>query len=101
MKSMRMRIGCAACLILSAGSAAALNLHDATLAPAANLSNHEKKAVQMLVEETEKRTGLRWSTSGNAQNHPVITIHHADGAGPSEGYRLTVRAGAVDVQGND
>ena len=56
----------------------------------------------MLVEEVEKRTGLTWPVNGSASSGAVITIHHATtGSGPAEGFHLTVRGSAVEVQGND
>jgi len=84
--------------ILLAGSAAALDLRSAHIAADPNLAGPEKKAVQMLVEEVERRTALPWPASGNG---PAIRVHHASGTGPAEGFHLTVRNGSVDIQGND
>jgi hypothetical protein len=90
-----------ASLVVCASSALALDLHNARVRTDANLSPVEKKAVTMLVEEVEKRTGLTWPVSTSAASGAVITVHHASGSGPAEGYHLTVRGSAVDVQGND
>jgi hypothetical protein len=90
----------AAALVLG-GPVLALDLHHARIATAPNLSPPEKKAVAMLVDEVEKRTGLTWPLSGAAEGGPVITIHHASGARPPEGFHLTVRNGTIDIQGND
>ncbi len=85
-------------IISLAGSAAALDLHSAHIAAGPNLTGPEQKAVQMLVEEVERRTALQWPASGGG---PAIRVHHASGSGPAEGFHLTVRNGAVDIQGND
>ena len=55
----------------------------------------------MLVDEVEKRTGLTWPVSSSSADGPVITIHHATGTGPTEGFRLAVRNKGIDIQGND
>lgn len=89
-----------AALVFGGGAASALDLHNARLSPDANLSPPEKKAVQMLVDEVEHRTGLRWSPAPNGEG-PLITIHHASGSGAPEGFHLTVRNGGVDIRGND
>lgn len=85
-------------ILLAAGSAFGLDLHNAHVAPDSNLSAREKKAVQMLIEEVERRTALSWPDSGSG---PTIRIHHASGAGPSEGFHLAVRNESVEIQGND
>lgn len=85
-------------IISLAGSAAALDLRSAHIAAGPNLTGPEKKAVEMLVEEVERRTALQWPASGGG---PAIRVHHASGSGPAEGFHLTVRNGAVDIQGND
>jgi hypothetical protein len=85
--------------ILAATTTLALDLRTATISTDPNLTAPEKKAVQMLVEEVEHRTALRWtSTSGTG---PIIRVHHATATGPSEGFHLSVRPNIVDIQGND
>ena len=88
-----------AVFILLAGSAFALDLHSGRVIADANLTGPEKKAVQMLVEEVERRTALQWPLTPGAG--PAIKVHHANGSGLAEGFRLTVRGGGVDIQGND
>jgi len=66
-------------------------------APAA-LSGPEVKAVALLLDEVEKRSGIRWETA--AANAPV-TIEIAHASGPPEGYRITTMAQSVTVSGND
>jgi len=79
----------------------ALDLRNALIAADSNLSRHEGKAVQVLVQEVERRTGLRWLPSGSTPGGPVIRIHRGAGTGPAEGFRLSVTSGAVNIQGND
>jgi hypothetical protein len=85
-------------LIAAAGAAGALDLSKAHVAADPNLTGPEKKAVQMLVEEVERRTALQWTGSGAG---PAIRIHHASGNGPAEGFHLSVQGLIVDIQGND
>src|SRR5271157_3266213 len=76
----------------------AVDLSHARVVADAAFTVHEKNAVAMLVDEVEKRTALRWSAQGTG---PEITIHHASGAGPAEGFRLQTTAAGVDIRGND
>ncbi len=50
----------------------------------------------MLVEEVERRSGVRWGLGGG---EPVVRIGR--GTGPAEGYHLRIAAGGVAVTGND
>lgn len=86
-------------LVVLTSSASALDLKNAYIATDPNLTGPEKKAVQMLVEEVEQRTALRWSTTPSSG--PTIRIHHANASGPAEGFHLAVRGRAIDIQGND
>jgi hypothetical protein len=86
-------------LLLLASTASALDLHNATINAAPNLTGPEKKAVQMLVEEVEHRTALKWPWAPAAG--PSIRVHHATGTGPADGFHLSVRGTVVDIQGND
>jgi hypothetical protein len=69
--------------------------HAAVSAPRA-LSGPESKAVSMLIEEVDKRSGIRWETGTAA-----VTIGIALGAGPAEGYRIETSRRGVTVTGND
>ena len=89
-----------AAALLLPGAAQALDLRRATVSADANLTGPEKKAVQMLTEEVERRTALRWSAT-SAGSAPVIAVHHAKGSGPAEGFHLQVRGTRVEIQGND
>lgn len=81
-----------------ASSSFALDLTHAHVVADATLTVHEKNAVEMLVEEVEKRTALNWGTQGSG---PAITIHHGSGTGPAEGFRLQSTGAGIVVQGND
>jgi hypothetical protein len=84
-------------LLCLSGTALALDLHTASVAADPNLTGPEKKAVQMLREEVEKRTALNWPLAATGN----IKVHHFNGSGPAEGFHLTVRGNTVDIQGND
>lgn len=64
------------------------------------VSPSQTKAVEMLRDEVEQRTGVRWAYSAKAPAGGLaITLSQA--AGPAEGYRLDVTATGVNVQGSD
>ncbi len=95
-------------MILARLSAAAIDLHDAVVVVRSGvLPNAEKTAALVLIDEIEKRTGLRLPTSSTwPDNKPVIAI--ASGASTDarpESYRLFVdQKGAqpiVRIQGAD
>lgn len=75
-----------------------LDLTHARIVADSTLTVHEKNAVEMLVEEVERRTALHWGPNGSG---PAIAIHHTDNAGPAEGFHLQTTAGGVDIRGND
>lgn len=102
----------------------ALDLRPAVVVSAPNASGRERQAVTVLVEEVEKRTGIRWPqrTAWPMTNVPVIAVGLRSAvreiAGPhatgllslstpeaAEGYRLCVRKTehnpAVVVLGHD
>ncbi len=94
--------------------AATLDLQNAVIVSPAGLSPREKQAVQMLIEEVEKRTQLRWPglNAWPSSNAPVVAVGNLatlpqfagpyskellavrQAAGP-EGYRLVVKRGAA------
>lgn len=100
-----------------------LDLSAARVVASSHLPAREKKAVQMLVEEVEKRTQIRWKTSGAwpSSHGPVIALglrsalrdfpgpsrrelRMSDSA-PAEGFTLCVKTvrstPAVFIIGND
>jgi hypothetical protein len=86
-------------LLLMAPALPALDLTRATIVAPASLTAREKKAVTMLVEETEKRSQIRWPVAAAAGAGPSIQI--AKGSGPAEGYSLQATGSIVRVTGND
>lgn len=105
-------------------TADALDLRSAVIVSAPAASPRQKQAVRMLIEEAEKRTGIRWPQldAWPATNVPVIAVGLKSSlreiAGPhaaqlqdspaqaaAEGFRLCVRPSeknpAVLVLGND
>ncbi len=69
------------------------------------LNGPEQKAVAMLVEEVEKRTGIRWPVyqtpsegAGSDGTRVQVLLRNAS---PAEGYRVEVSGNAVRVSGND
>lgn len=84
-----------------------MNLSNALVVAPATLSGPERKAVQMLVEEVEKRTQIRWpveEAAPRAVGRPTIAIRsEAGAAGPAEGFRVHSGgdANTVFITGND
>src|SRR5260370_29975178 len=85
--------------ILMPTGALALDLTSAAVIAPPNLSPQEKRAVTMLVDEVEKRTGIRWPVT-HASNAVRIEMI-SQPAGPPESYRIEVRDHFVRVTGND
>jgi hypothetical protein len=105
-------------------SARALDLREAVVVSAPDASPRQKQAVKMLVEEAEKRTGIRWPQmiAWPATNVPVVAVglksallaytgpfaealQSSLAQGAAESYRLCVRQAeknpAVVIIGND
>src|SRR5580693_5456824 len=57
------------------------------------------KAATMLIEEAEKRTGVRWTQSAAPAGGVNIVVRQAKG--PAEGYSIRVENQRVLVTGND
>lgn len=74
-----------------------LDLSHAVIRAPANAGMVERKAVQTLVEEVEKRTQLRLGVTG--RSGAVIELRR--GSGAADGYTLAVEPGRVVVSGND
>ena len=118
------RIGAISFLVCAPVSSHALDLGRAVVVFPADFGGPQRKAVTMLVEEVEKRTGIRWreSTTWPAADEPVIAVRSLATVGNgderyakmlasfpapkgAEGYQVRVRQGernpAVFVIGND
>ncbi len=71
-----------------------MDLSGATVVARANL-----KAATVLVEEVDRRTGIRWPVEQTAEG---VQIEIVEGrSGPAEGYHIEVSGGSVQVTGND
>ena len=83
----------------------ALDLTRAVVVAPANFSGPENKAVQMLIEEVEKRSHLRWARVNQAPNDgtPFISINRAIGKDSlaREGYQIKTTKNSVAILGND
>jgi glycosyl hydrolase family 20 len=70
------------------------------LSTAVVVSRNEQKAVAMLVDEVEKRTGIRWPvTSSQAQGVRIEVLLQP--SQPAEGYRIEAGNAWVRITGND
>jgi len=115
------RVSVLSILLLLSLQANALDLNEAVVVTPSALSEPERKAVLMLIDEVETRTHIRWPVTNNwpSSSSPVIALGQKalvpQFAGPyadvgqtataPEGYRLVVRQGqgspGVLVIGND
>lgn len=78
--------------------AAALDLTNAAVVSPPGLAAPEAKAVTLLIEEVDKRSGIRWETAPAAAPATVEIKH---GIGPPEGYSIHATAHTVTIAGND
>ncbi|MGH9841604.1 MAG: glycoside hydrolase family 20 zincin-like fold domain-containing protein [Blastocatellia bacterium] len=91
-------------LLPSGGAAQAeLNLSRAVIVAPSNLTGPENKAVQMLIEEVERRTQIRCERKAAAAGVPTISISRAAKSPnlPREGYRIQTGGASVTIIGND
>lgn len=97
---------------------ARVDLAGARLVLAPDMTGPERKAAQMLLEETQKRSQLAWPVSKTAEGGGVIIylgqrdalarafpdlagVVTGPGAREAEGYRLVTSAGRIVIAGND
>ena len=76
--------------------AAEIDLSNAHLIAPSALSKQETRAIEMLRDEVEKRSLIRFPLDGGG---PAITISR--GHGPAEGYSLKTSGGQVSLAAND
>jgi hypothetical protein len=104
-RTRRLAILICACVPGLSPYAQALDLRGAVVTTSIPLQGPEQKAVAMLVEEVEKRTGIHWpvhqTTSGGTGSEGTRVEVLLRKASPSEGYRVEVRGNVVRVSGND
>ena len=79
--------------------ALALDLSGAVVVTPSKLSGPGQKAVTMLVDEVEKRTGSRWTVAPSAAGARIEVTDER--AGPAEGFHIEVVGDSVRVTGND
>ena len=85
-------------LLLAQWPARPIDLTFSTVTTPRHLSAPEAKAVAMLLDEVEKRSGIRW-TMGLADRPSTIVIGR--GTGPPEGYSILSSAHEVTISAND
>jgi hypothetical protein len=85
--------------LLFAGLQSPLDLRDATVR-GEGLAGPSAKAMQMLVEEVEARTRIRWRAGAASLGQPSIVLarNPASGLAP-EAYRITVTPRMIRVEG--
>jgi hypothetical protein len=96
---MRARMAVLVLVVALPVRAIALDLSRAVVTTPASLSGQEKKAADLLVEEVEKRTSIRWPIEPSATGVRIEVL--SQNAGPPEGYRIEVGNDTVRVAGND
>src|SRR5262245_66685222 len=81
-----------------------IDLSRAVIVAPADFSGPENKAVQMLIEEVEKRTQVRWRRVNAAASEgvPFILINRAPAKRPllREGYQIKTAGNTVSILGN-
>ncbi len=86
----------------SKAQTAGLDLTRAAVIAPQNLTGPESKAVQMLIEEVERRTQLRWERKAAAAGVPTISINRvANSSLPREGFRIQTVNNVITITGND
>jgi hypothetical protein len=84
--------------VLAPAALFALDLTKAAVVSPAGLSTPETKAVALLLDEVEKRSGIRWQTDATQAS---ATIRIERGNGPAEGYSIRTAGVTVTISGND
>lgn len=84
-------------------AAADIDLTRATIVTQATLSTPERKAVEMLRDEVERRAGVRWAQAvARAAAGPVISVGQSSSApSAAESFRNQAAGGSVSVEGRD
>jgi len=76
-----------------------LRLPALDLSHAVVVASPHQKVITMLLEEVEKRTGIRWPVSNSAQDVRIEVLSRP--SRPAEGYRIEVGNSVVRITGND
>jgi len=88
-------------LVCSPAALKAADLTKATVVAPDSLSAREKKAVEMLVDEVHKRSGVRWPVAAKSSDDAATTINIGRTTGPAEGFRIKAKGNQVTIAGND
>jgi hypothetical protein len=99
-RGMHPRAAAALLLALATAPASGLDLTRATVHTSPPLTSPEQQAVAMLLDEVEKRTGIRWENAA-ADNPLAPTVNIERAEGPPEGYAIRTTPTSVTVSGND
>ncbi len=82
-----------------------IDLTQTVIVAPSTLSGPENKAVQMLIEEIEKRSGVRWQRADRAPTNGAFAINISRAASKKplarEGYQLQTEKTSVNIIGND
>jgi hypothetical protein len=101
----RLAVMICACMAALSPRVKALDLGSAAVTTSIQMHGPEQKAVVMLVEEVEKRTGIRWpvyqTLSDGVGSERIRVEVLSRRALPAEGYRVEVSGNTVRVTGND
>ncbi|MCW5977667.1 MAG: hypothetical protein KIT09_06300 [Bryobacteraceae bacterium] len=81
------------------GRLQALDLGTAAVVAPPGMPAVEKKAIALLLDEVEKRSGIRWTIAPGALGQVVRVLN--SGGGPREGYEIRSDANEVRIAGND
>jgi hypothetical protein len=78
-----------------------VDLREARITGIPNGSRLEQKAVQILIEEIEKRSQVRLTAGNPVAGKPAIRLARAGAGRPAEGYRIRTSATEILIEGND
>ncbi len=88
-----------------ASEALPIDLTRALIVVPPQLTGPENKAVQMLIEEVERRTQIRWERSTTAPTGAISVIsisrQSQKNPRPTEGYQILTEGNRVSILGND
>src|SRR5579875_1855901 len=87
---------------LPAQSSNAIDLKNCSVVLRANAGPREKKAATVLVEEAEKRSGVRWAiqTGSRGGSQATISLSTAAHAAP-EGFTIRAQENQISITGGD
>lgn len=93
---------CVSGLTVYAQTDSVIDLTRAVVVAPANFSGPQNKAVQMLIEEVEKRSQIRWTRSQQAPSNAIPFISISLGqSGAREGYQIKTENNSITITGND